>query len=295
VLDALRLKKLGNTLVRLLGGREIHPVSARVGGFYQVPCRRELNALTDELQWGREAAIATARLVTSFPFPDFEADYEFASVSHPEEYPLNEGRIVSNKGLDIDPDEFELNSVEQHMRHSNALHSVMKERASYMTGPLARFNLNYDRLPATAREVAAEIGLEPPVLNPFRSIQVRAIELVFACDEALRLIQQYEPPPQPGVTVETRAGMGMAATEAPRGLLYHRYSIDDRGQVLNARIVPPTAQNLKRIEDDLWAYIPQLLALPNEEIALRAEQAIRNYDPCISCATHFLKLKRVRG
>jgi coenzyme F420-reducing hydrogenase alpha subunit len=295
VLDALRLKKLGNSLVRLLGGREIHPVSARVGGFYQVPCRRELNALTDELQWGREAAIATARLVTSFPYPDFEADYEFASVSHPEEYPLNEGRIVSNKGLDIDPAEFELNSVEQHMRHSNALHSVMKERASYMTGPLARFNLNYDRLPAVAREVAAEIGLEPPVLNPFRSIQVRAIELVFACDEALRLIQQHEPPPQPAVPVETRAGMGMAATEAPRGLLYHRYSIDDRGLVLTARIVPPTAQNLKRIEDDLWAYIPQLLALPNEEIALRAEQAIRNYDPCISCATHFLKLKRVHG
>lgn len=295
VLDALRLKKLGNSLVRLLGGREIHPVSACVGGFSKVPQRSELNSLIDELQWGREAAIATARLVSSFPFPDFTADYEFVSLSHPEEYPFNEGRIASSQGLDIDAADFEDHSVEQHQRHSNALHSVMKARASYMTGPLARYNLNYSRLPAIAREVAAEIGLDVPVLNPFRSIQVRAIELIFACDEALRLIQQYEPPPQPAAPIETRAGQGMAATEAPRGLLYHRYSIDDRGLVTAARIVPPTSQNLKRIEDDLWAYIPQLLALPNDEIALKAEQAIRNYDPCISCATHFLKLNRVRG
>jgi coenzyme F420-reducing hydrogenase alpha subunit len=164
-----------------------------------------------------------------------------------------------------------------------------------MTGPLARYNLNFDKLPAVVREIAAEIGLMPPILNPFRSIQVRALELIFACDEALRLIHQYTAPALPAATVETRAGRGMAATEAPRGLLYHRYSIDDRGQVLTARIVPPTAQNLKRIEDDLWAYLPQILSLPNEQIALRAEQAIRNYDPCISCATHFLKFNRIRG
>ncbi len=171
----------------------------------------------------------------------------------------------------------------------------MRARGSYQVGPLARFNLNFEKLPEVAQQAAIAAGLQPPVRNPFRSIGVRAIELVFACHEALRVIAAYEPPPEPRAGAEVRAATGMAATEAPRGLLYHRYSIDERGLIQNARIVPPTAQNLKRIEDDLWGYVPQLLHLSNDEIAWKAEQAVRNYDPCISCATHFLKLKHDRG
>jgi sulfhydrogenase subunit alpha len=289
---ALRLKKLGNELVRVLGGREIHPVGACVGGFYKVPKKPELDALLPELRWGLDASLQSVSLAASLDFPDFEQDYEFVALSHPDEYALNEGRIVSNRGLDIDASEFEEHSVEQHVRHSNALHSVMRERGSYHVGPLARFNLNYGRLTPQARRAAEEAGLAPPVLNPFRSIIVRAVELVFACEEAIRIIESYEPPAAPRVEARPREGAGMAATEAPRGLLYHRYSVDENGLITAARIVPPTAQNFRRMEEDLWNYVPRLLDLDNDQIAWRAEQAVRNYDPCISCATHFLKVRR---
>jgi coenzyme F420-reducing hydrogenase alpha subunit len=289
---ALRLKKIGNELVRVMGGREIHPVSACVGGFYRVPKKAELNALLPDLRWALEASLKTATLTASLEFPDFEQDYEYVALSHPEEYAFNEGRIVSNRGLDIDASEFEEHSVEQHVKHSNALHSVMRERGSYHVGPLARLNLNYAQLTPEARRAAEEVGLKPPVLNPFRSIIARAVELVFACEEAIRIIESYEPPPAPRVEARPRPGTGMAATEAPRGLLYHRYSVDENGLITAARIVPPTAQNFRRMEEDLWSYVPRLLDLDNYQIAWRAEQAVRNYDPCISCATHFLKLRR---
>ncbi len=288
--QALRLKKIGNHLVSVLGGREIHPVSAAVGGFHRVPTKNELRALVEDLKWARDASIATARLVSGFDFPDFEQDYEFVALSHPEEYPFNEGRLVSNKGLDIDVSEFEDHFVEQHVKHSNALHSALRTRGSYFVGPLARFNLNFARLSETARQAASDCGIGTPCLNPFKSIIVRAVETVFACEEALRIIESYEPPPAPKVHVEPRPAIGQAATEAPRGMLYHRYSVDANGLILTSKIVPPTSQNQKRIEDDLWRFVPQIVSQPVEEITWKCEQAIRNYDPCISCATHFLKL-----
>ena len=289
--QALRLKRIGNDLVCLMGGREIHPVSAAVGGFYKVPSKRDLGRMVEDLKWALEASISTAKLVATFEFPDFEQDYEFVSLSHPDEYPFNEGRLVSNKGLDIAVFEYEDHFVEQHVKHSNALHSQLKARGSYMVGPLARFNLNFDKLPQIAQQAARDCGLSVPCLNPFKSIVVRAIELVFACEEALRLIEAYEPPAAPRIEVQPRAGVGQAVTEAPRGILYHRYSLDQQGSVLAAKIVPPTSQNLKRMEDDLWRFVPQLIGRPPEEITWRCEQAVRNYDPCISCATHFLKLE----
>ena len=290
VVNALRLKKIGNALVSLMGGREIHPVSAAVGGFYKVPSKKELAPIVEDMKWALEASVATAKLVSTFEFPDFEQDYEFVALSHPDEYAFNEGRVVSNKGLDIDVSEYEDHFREQHVKHANALHSQVRARGSYFVGPLARFNLNFEKLPEIAKQTARECGLTVPCLNPFKSIVVRAVELVFACAEALRLIETYEPPAAPRVEAPARAGTGQAVTEAPRGILYHRYSIDPQGLILSARIVPPTSQNQKRIEDDLWRFVPQLLDKPIEEITLRCEQAIRNYDPCISCATHFLKL-----
>jgi len=294
VTQALRLKKIGNHLMTILGGREIHPISVCVGGFYKVPTKAELRELVEDLKWARDTSIETVRLVSTFPFPDFEQDYEFVALSHRDEYPLNKGRLVSNKGLDIEANEYEEHFFEQHVKHSNALQSQLRKRGSYLVGPMARFNLNYDKLPASARQAAADVGLKAPVLNPFRSIIVRAVELVFACEEALRIIEEYEPPEAPRAKVRMRAGTGHAITEAPRGILYHRYQIDGEGKILASKIVPPTSQNQKRIEDDLWQFVPQLSALPQEEITLRCEQAVRNYDPCISCATHFLRLEMTR-
>jgi sulfhydrogenase subunit alpha len=294
VQQALRLKKIGNHLVTVLGGREIHPISACVGGFYRAPSRSELRELAEDFKWALDAAIATARLVATFPFPEFEQDYEFVALSHPDEYPFNEGRLVSNKGLDIDVAEYEDHFFEQHVKHSNALQSQLRRRGSYLVGPLARFNLNFEKLPASARQVAVECGVKPPCLNPFKSIVVRAIELIFACEEALRIIAEYEPPAAPRADVTVRAGTGHAVTEAPRGILYHRYQIDAEGKILSARLVPPTSQNQKRIEEDLWHFVPQLNSRPAEEVTWLCEQAVRNYDPCISCATHFLRLEVIR-
>ncbi len=288
--QGLRIKRIGNHLVSVLGGREIHPISACVGGFYRVPTRGELEAMRDDLKWALEASLAAARWSATLDYGDFEQDYEFVALRHPDEYPLNEGRLVSNRGLDIDVAEYEDHFAEQHVKHSTALHSVLRRRGSYMVGPLARVNLNFDRLPEVARQAASECGFQVPCRTPFRSLQARLVELVFACQESLDIIAAYQPPAEPRVAVTPRAGCGCAITEAPRGILYHRYELAEDGRIISARIVPPTAQNQKQIEEDLRALAPRLLAEPPERMTWLCEQAVRNYDPCISCSTHFLKL-----
>ncbi len=287
---ALQLKKAGNAIVAFLGGREIHPVNVRVGGFYKVPAKQEFAQLAEKLKWGRDAALETVRWTAQLPFPDFEQDYEFIALRHPAEYPFNEGRLVSNKGLDIAVQEYEDHFEEQHVSYSNALHSVLKERGAYFVGPLARYNLNFDRLSPLAQEAARAAGLSPLCRNPFQSIIVRSVEVLYAFDEALRIIEQYERPEHPAIELQPRASTGYAITEAPRGILYHRYRLDDEGLILDAKIIPPTSQNQKTIENDLRHYVEQAIDLPEDQLTWQCEQAIRNYDPCISCATHFLKL-----
>jgi coenzyme F420-reducing hydrogenase alpha subunit len=287
----LQLKKAGNEIVTLVGGREVHPINVRVGGFYRVPAKREMAALGEKLKVARDLALETVRWVATLNFPDFEPEYEFVALRHPQEYPFNEGRLVSDKGLDIDIREYDEQFVEEHVARSNALHSVLKRRGAYFVGPLARYNLNYDHLSPVAQEAAREGGLEPFCRNPFRSIIVRSVEILHACDEALRIIDQYELPERPFVPVPPRTATGYGCTEAPRGILYHRYRIDEGGVIQDAKIVPPTSQNQKTIESDLRSLVERNLDLPDDWLTWRCEQAIRNYDPCISCATHFLKLQ----
>lgn len=287
----LQMKKAGNALMAFLGGREIHPINVRVGGFYSTPAKRAFEPLVEQLKWGREAALETVRWVAQFSFPGFTQDYEFVALHHPQEYPFNEGRLASNKGLDIAVSEYEDHFIEEHVAYSNALHSRLKERGAYLAGPLARYNLNFDRLSPLAQEAARAAGLGPICRNPFQSIIVRSVEILYAFDEALRLIEQYEQPEHPFVEVHPRSSTGCACTEAPRGILYHRYVLDDQGIIRDAKIIPPTSQNQKTIENDLRSYVEQHLDLPEEQLTWQCEQAIRNYDPCISCATHFLTLQ----
>jgi coenzyme F420-reducing hydrogenase alpha subunit len=291
----LQLKKAGNAIVALLGGREIHPINVRVGGFYKLPAKRDMLELAERLKRARDAAAETVRWTAGFEFPDFEQDYEFVALRHPDEYPFNEGRIVSSKGLDIAVREFDDHVVEEHVEHSNALHSTLKGRGAYMAGPLARYNLNFDRLSPAARQAAREAGLGSECRNPFQSIIARSVEVLYACDEALRIIDEYEAPDAPAVEFTPRAGAGFGCTEAPRGLLYHRYRVNEDGSIADAKILPPTSQNQKRIEEDLRYFVPRHIDLPNDRLRWRCEQAVRNYDPCISCATHFLKLEVDRG
>jgi coenzyme F420-reducing hydrogenase alpha subunit len=293
----LRMKKIGNELLEVLGGRAIHPINVAVGGFYRAPERDELRRHLPDLQWGLQAALDTCQLVVGFEFPDLEMDYECVCVKHPQEFPMNEGRIASTGGLDIPMEEYEQHFAERHMPQSTALHSVMlPENKSYLVGPLARVNLCHEQLTPAARRAADECGIAWPSRNNFHSIVARAIELIDAFEEAIEIVAGYQSPPTPSrVPFEPKPGSGCHATEAPRGLIYHRYRIGDDGLIAEATIVPPTAQNQGQIENDLRAYVPRVAALTDAEATQRCEHLIRNYDPCISCSTHFLNLKFNRG
>jgi coenzyme F420-reducing hydrogenase alpha subunit len=287
----LALKRTGNDVMALVGGREIHPINVRVGGFYRAPTRRELRTLVEPLERAREAALETVRWTAGFDFPERAVECELVALSHPEDYAVERGRIRSDRGLDIAPAEYDEHFEEEHVERSNALHSRLRERGTYLCGPLARFALNHEQLSPVALEAAREAGLEAPCRDAFRSIVVRSVELLYACDESLRLIEAYEEPDAPAVPVEPAAGTGYGVSEAPRGLLYHRYRLDADGSILDAKIVPPTSQNQLAIEDDLRAVVGRYAQLDDDALRVLCEQAIRNYDPCISCATHFLDLR----
>jgi coenzyme F420-reducing hydrogenase alpha subunit len=289
--QGLALKKAGNSIVTAVGGREIHPVNLRVGGFYKAPRPKDLRAtLHDQLERGREYALETVKWTATLTFPEIEWDPELVALSDGDRYPIDYGRIVSNRGLDIPPAEFGAYVVESHVEHSNALHARIRDRGSYLCGSVSRYNLASDKLWPLAREAAREAGLQDTCNNPFRSIIVRSVDLVQAFDEALAIIDNYEPPDPPAVEVVPRHAVGHGASEAPRGMLYHRYEIDEQGTILDAKIIPPTSQNQLTVEEDLRAVVQRNVHLSDDELRHVCEQSIRNHDPCISCATHFLDL-----
>jgi coenzyme F420-reducing hydrogenase alpha subunit len=286
----LRLKKAGNALMTLVGGRAIHPVNVRVGGFYRLPTIAELRDFRPTLERARDDAVETVRLVSGFEFPDLLQPQEYVALRSPHGYPLEGGSVISSAGRAFEVADFGTHVVEEHVARSNALHARLDGATSYVVGPLARYSLNHDQLGPLAREVAHDAGLGDECRNPFQSIVVRAVELVHATDEALAIIDHWDGAPAASIDVPPRAGIGHGATEAPRGLLYHRYELAEDGTILDARIVPPTSQNQPSIEADLRAFVQERLDLPRDELVRQCEQAIRNYDPCISCATHFLDL-----
>lgn len=288
---ALAMKKAGNDLVAAVGGRAVHPINVRTGGFWRAPTRAELERLREPLRRGLEGALDGLRWAKGLPFPEHDFPCEYVSLRHPTEYPMNEGRLVSTAGLDVAVADFDASFEEVQVPHSTALHARRKGGGRYVTGPLARYALNFDRLTPTCQEAAREAGLGPVVTNPFKSLLVRLVEVAYAFEEALRLLDGYAPPARPYAEGPLRAGVGHACTEAPRGSLYHRYELAEDGTIVTARIVPPTAQNQASIEDDLRSLLVRRLPQDDTD-ALRheCEQAIRNYDPCISCSTHFLKL-----
>jgi sulfhydrogenase subunit alpha len=287
----LKIKAMGNDLLRMIGGRAIHPINVRVGGFYKAPSRADLDTLVPALEEARELARRSVTWVAGLDFPDFEQDYEFVALRRPDRYAIEDGRLVSDSGLDIGPGEYEEHFTEQQVPHSTALQSRMSDGGTYFLGPMARYSLNSSQLSDLAREAAAEAGLGEECRNPFKSIVVRAVEILYACDEALRLIASYEPPDPPAVEMEPRASIGTGWSEAPRGMLWHRYRLEEDGSIAEARIVPPTSQNQARIEQDLLEFVRPRVELPDDRLQWECEQAIRNYDPCISCSTHFLKLE----
>ena len=284
----LDLKRTGNMVMKTVGGRAVHPVNVRVGGFYRAPDTDAVRGLAEPLRRARQAALDTVAWVAGFEFPDVVGDYRFVALTHPDHYPVEDGAVALWSGEEMSPADFADVAVEEHVARSTALHARLHGRDPYLTGPLARYALNADRLPEIARQAATAAGLGPTCDNPFRSIVVRAVELVFACDEALRLVLGYERFDPAAEVVTPRAGVGTGATEAPRGLLVHRYRVAADGTIASARIMPPTSQNQLTIEEDLRRVVEGGLDLTDADLTWRCEQAVRNHDPCISCAAHFL-------
>ncbi len=295
VTKALALKKLGNEIIEAVGGRAVHPVNLKVGGFYKAPSRAAIRALAEPLKGAVDAALELTRAFAAFDFPDYHHDYLFVSMRHPDEYAIHEGRIVSNRGLDIAPSAFLAHFNEEHVKHSTALHGMTAGGERYLVGPLARYSNNFHQLSDVAKDAARDAGLGPVCTNPFQSLIVRMVEVVYACQEALRLAEAYEVPDASCVEVAAGPGEGHGCTEAPRGICYHTYRLDGEGRILHATIVPPTSQNQKQIENDLLGVVQANIDLPDPDLQWRCEQTIRNYDPCISCSTHFLNLTIDRG
>ncbi|MDI9914444.1 Ni/Fe hydrogenase subunit alpha [Rhodococcus sp. IEGM 1379] len=290
----LALKKAGNAILELIGGRSIHPVNVRLGGFYRAPTPSELEPLAEQLRTALDDALATVRWVSHFEFPDTEIDSELLALAQPGRYAIEDGMLTTTSGLSFTPEEFSDHVEERQVPYSTALHAHLDGQA-YLAGPLARYSLHSAELSDIARQAATEAGLGTVCRNPFQSIVVRAVETVFAVDEALRLIREYQRPDRPFVDTSPRAATGYGVSEAPRGMLYHRYELDSEGHILRATIIPPTSQNQAAIEIDLRNTLAANLRLTDTELAALCERTIRNYDPCISCATHFLDLTVDRG
>lgn len=290
----LSLKKAGNRLMEFVGGRAIHPVNVRLGGFYSVPTKSEFAPIEEQLRRALDDAVATVEWAAGFEFPDLELDHEFLALTTPDSYPIEDGVIARSAGPDFAVANFTDHVAESQLPHSTALHATL-DGGRYLTGPLARYSLNAAALSPIAAQTAARAGLSDECRNPFRSIVVRAVEVVYAIEESLRIIDEYQRPSRPFVDVPARAGVGHGVSEAPRGLLYHRYRIEEDGLVSAATMIPPTSQNQGAIESDLARLVSGNLALDDAALTELCERLIRSYDPCISCSAHFLRLTVERG
>lgn len=291
----LVLKRLGNDIMAVIGGREIHPVSPRVGGFSKVPDRDALLPFLERLDAAEEDMRAVARWVADFPLSALDRETELVSLVHPDEYPVNRGRVTSTEGRDFPMADFETQVDEFQVTHSTALHARFSDGASYIVGPLARVSLNAERLSANAVAAMGVMGLRPPEKNMFFSAAARVTETTHAVDELRLLIERYVRPDTACLAADPKPGIARWITEAPRGMLYHRYEIDGEGMIREAKIIPPTSQNLRHMELDLRIFIPTILDRTDEELVRLCEEVVRNYDPCISCSTHFLRLEMDRG
>jgi coenzyme F420-reducing hydrogenase alpha subunit len=285
----LALKKAGNAILETVGGRAIHPVNPRVGGFHRAPTPAELAPLAEQLRRALELALDTVTWVAGFDIPEVEVDHELLALHRPDRYAIESGDLVTSTGQAFPVAQFPDHVVEQQVPHSTALHATLDGRR-HLTGPLARYSLNSAQLSPVAKQAAAAGGLGATCRNPFRSIVVRAVEIVYAVDEALRLIADYDRPDPAAIDVAPADGVGHGASEAPRGLLYHRYRVDGTGMIREAAIVPPTSQNQPAIEDDLRRVAQDNLDLDDTALTELCERTIRNHDPCISCSAHFLHL-----
>lgn len=290
----LSFKKLGNRILTLLGGRPIHPVSVKVGGFSRLPEKRSLLSLLPDLREAFEESLKEIERIARLPFPEYPMDMECVALCDPREYPMNHGRVISNKGINTSMAGFFAMVRESQVKHSSALHSKIRKddlESPYLVGPISRVNLNAEKLPPEITTTMKKCGISSPIMNTRMGIVARSIELSYALHEAMRIIRAYEAPSEPSVCFEQRAGEAEWITEAPRGILIHRYQLDREGYVKDCDLIPPTSQNLARMEEDIRDFLRNHIGRPVEFLKKESEKIVRSYDPCISCSVHLMILE----
>jgi coenzyme F420-reducing hydrogenase alpha subunit len=298
VLIALRLKRLGNDICCLVGGRHVHPIAAAVNGFTKLPKMADLVALRPRLEAARADLAAVVGVLQTLTLPQFERETEYVALNQTEgngEYPWQWGdSILSSEAGVIPLEEYRSVTNEYLVDHSVAKHAKHK-RDSYMVGALARVNLHYDKLHPAAKQVAEALGLSVPNHNPFMINLAQVVETVHAVEHSLRMIDELEAAGlrEEDRSVPVKAGTGIGAADVPRGILFHEYSLDENGTLTGSNLIIPTGQNLANIENDMRALVPQILDRPQEEVRHLCEMLVRAYDPCISCATHVLDVEFV--
>jgi len=287
---ALKLVRIGNKIVKTVGGRDMHPVSVTVGGFLHIPKKEQLLEIASELKEAKKDTIEVARLFAKLKNREHANDCEYFSLYDENEYPMIEGPLKSSKSQFVNYDYLNF-FKEFHTSYSTA-NFVVKDDKSFMVGALARINNNYNTLSVDAKKAIEDSGIKFPNINPFLNNFAQAVELIHSFDHAIAICENLSPVKEKPVKPQPKACRGVSAIEVPRGLLFHDYTLDKKGIIQHANIITPTAQNLKNMEDNIKNFIPSILSLKKEEqINLEIEKLIRAYDPCFSCSTHFLKVK----
>lgn len=290
---ALRIKKMANDMVRIVGGRAIHPIRTVVGGFTKIPTMEEMLTMKKMLKACYPDLEASKEVFKTVKLPDFERETEYISISNAAEYALYDGSIKSTDGWEIDDQEYLDRINEKVVKHSTGKH-CWSSRDAYLVGALARFNNNYDKLSDNAKNYAEELGLKVPCYNPFMNNIAQFVEIVHSVDDSIRLIDEMM---EDGLDedkamadISIKAGRGVGVIEAPRGLLIHDYTYNNKGRVEKANLIIPTNQNYANVEKDMEAMVPTIIDKSEDEIRLACEMLIRAYDPCISCSTHFINI-----
>lgn len=293
VLRALRMKKLAGDLCAMVTGRHTHPIAMVVGGFTHFPKMSELEAMRQRLIDSRKDVEATVELFSKLPWPEFERDTEYVSLSKPDEYAFIDGDIVTSDGVRVPPERYKEVTNEFMVPHSTAKFTRNK-RESLMVGALARFNNNYDLLHPKAKEAAAALGMKPKVTNTFLNSAAQVVEIVHSTEDSIRIIEELlnrGVQPEEPAPVKHMPGEGVGVAEVPRGLLIHHYAIGEDGRITAANCIIPTNQNINNLEHDMRAWVPQVMHKPEPQMQLDLEMLVRAYDPCISCSVHVLKIQ----
>jgi len=291
---ALRLEKISTDIIRLIGGRPIHPVAAEIGRFTDVPTKEKFETILNKFKEMKGDAKKTVELFMSFKTPDFQNGTRQYALKKQGDYPLYDGKICTTDGIEFEPKDYKKYLTEYMKKYSTAINARFNgERL--MVGSLARLNLNYKNLSDDAKKMLNSSGIKLPNYSPYMNNLAQAIEIVHFVDKGIEITENLLSSglQKEQIKIKPKEGIGITAIEAPRGVLYHHYKLDKNGVIQYANIITPTEQNLDSIENDIKKIFPTLSHLPKEKITLELEKLIRAYDPCISCPTHFLEVKFV--